>query len=470
MMEDQMTQELLMRLDRKNGPALHLQIERELRDAIRSGRLPSGTSLPSSRSLARDLGISRGVIVEAYDQLIAEGYLIARHGSATRVAKTGAHVAHEVVPESTSSRPRYDFRLGVPNLAGFPRQEWLASLRRVLKETPDGTFGYPDPQGVADLRAALAAYLGRVRRVTVESKRIVICSGFGQGLFLVCQALKQRGARRVVMEDPFQGDQRAIVARAGLEPVNVPVDEHGLRADLLSGITADAAVVTPAHQYPTGAVLAPERRVELCSWAERQDAVVIEDDYDAEYRYDREPIGALQGLSPERVIYAGSTSKTLAPCLRLGWLVLPSWLVTAVAQGKFNDDHGSPSIEQLALADFVSSGRFDRHLRRNRAIYRRRRDALVAALHEHVPEAEVAGIAAGLHLVATFPEGIDEKRLVDAAAGQSVGVKGMSPHRFFGSSGPPAILMGYGAISEAAIEPGIRRLKQAIEDARAVTN
>jgi GntR family transcriptional regulator / MocR family aminotransferase len=460
-----MTQELLVSIDRKNGPPLHVQIERELRHAIRSGRLPSGTPLPSSRTLAQDLGISRGVIVEAYDQLIAEGYLIARRGSATRVAKTGAHLANDAAPEPVSSRPRYDFRLGVPNLAGFPRQDWLASVRRVLKETPDATFGYPDPRGVAELRAALAAYLGRVRGVTAEPNRVVICSGYAQGLLLVCQALKKRGARRVVMEDPFQGDQRAIVARAGLEPVNVPVDEHGLRTDVLAGVTADAAVVTPAHQYPTGAVLAPERRVELCSWAERQGAVVIEDDYDAEYRYDREPIGALQGLSPERVVYAGSTSKTLAPCLRLGWFVLPSWLVTSVAQAKFNDDLGSPGIEQLVLADFISSGRFDRHLRRNRAIYRRRRDALVSALREHVPEAEVEGIAAGLHLVATFPEGVDEKRLVDAAAEQSVGVMGMARYRFFGSVGPPAILLGYGNISKTAIEPGVRSLKQAIEAA-----
>jgi GntR family transcriptional regulator/MocR family aminotransferase len=457
-----MAEELLLKLDRGAGPPMHVQIEHELRDAIRGGRLLPGTPLPSSRALAQDLDISRGVIVEAYDQLIAEGYLVARRGSATRVAKTAARAAQEVAVEPPSTRSRYDFRLGVPNLGGFPRQEWLASLRKVLKDAPDAAFGYSDPQGVRELREVLAGYLGRVRGVSTDPSRIVICSGFGQGLMLVCQVLKRRGARRVVFEDPFQSEQRAIVAAAGLEPVDVAVDEHGLRTDLLADVTADAVVVTPAHQFPTGAVLGPRRRVELCSWAERVGAVVIEDDYDAEYRYDREPIGALQGLAPERVVYTGSASKTLAPCLRLGWLILPSWLVTPVAEAKFNDDHGSPALEQLGLSDFISSGRFDRHLRRNRAMYKQRRDALVSALTKHLPEAKVEGVAAGLHLVVTLPEGIDEAQLIDAAAERSVGVTGMARYRSFGSAGPPAILLGYGAIAEAAIAPGIRRLEKAL--------
>jgi len=265
------------------------------------------------------------------------------------------------------------------------------------------------------------------------------------------------------MEDPNHDQQRDIVRRAGLEPIGVTVDDAGLRTELLRGITADAALVTPAHQYPTGAVLAPERRLELCSWAEQHDAVVIEDDYDAEYRYDRDPIGAVQGLSPQRVIYAGSASKTLAPCFRLGWLALPSWLADSVAQAKANEDLGSPAIEQLALADFISTGRFDRHLRRNRATYRRRRDALVAALAEHIPEVEVQGVAAGLHLVAKLPNEIDEERLVQAAAERSVGTFPIGRYRFPGSSGDPAILLGYGAISESAIEPAVKLLKEAMD-------
>jgi GntR family transcriptional regulator / MocR family aminotransferase len=264
------------------------------------------------------------------------------------------------------------------------------------------------------------------------------------------------------MEDPCQSHQRAIVERTGLEPVGIPVDERGLRSDLLGDVRADVAVVTPAHQFPTGAVLAPDRRLELRAWAERQDAVIVEDDYDAEYRYDREPIGALQGLSPERVIYASSASKTLAPCLRLGWLVVPWWLAPEVAKAKAFDDLGSPAIEQLALANFISTGRFDRHLRRNRTVYRRRRDALVAALDRHLPDVEIRGVAAGLHLFGKLPEGIDEAHLVEAAVELMVGTEGISRHRFPGSPGPPAILLGYGTIAEAAIEPGVRRLERAI--------
>jgi GntR family transcriptional regulator / MocR family aminotransferase len=457
-----MAQEVLVTLDREGGEALYLQIERGLRDAIRTGRLSSGTALPSTRALAEDLGISRGVVVEAYDQLIAEGYLIGRQGSATRVAETVTHARPEIAREPTPLPFRYDFHLGVPNIATFPRGEWLTSLRKVLREVPDSTFHYPDPQGTMELRAALTSYLGRVRGVIAEPNRVVVSSGFSQGLLLTCLVLKRLGARRVVMEDPSQQHQRRIVQRAGLEPVGVPVDEHGLRTDLLDGIQADVALVTPAHQYPTGAVLGPDRRLELCAWAERRDAVIVEDDYDAEYRYDREPIGALQGLSPERVIYASSTSKTLAPCFRLGWLVLPSRVVDPVAEAKTNDDLGSPALDQLALADFITTGHYDRHLRRNRALYRRRRDALVAELKKNLPEAQIQGIAAGLHLVVQLSTGIDEQRLVETAAEQSVGIEGIAKHRFHERAGEPAILLGYGSISEAAIEPGIKRLKQAV--------
>jgi GntR family transcriptional regulator/MocR family aminotransferase len=285
--QDQLAQELLVSLNREDGSPLHVQIEQGLRDSIRSGRLSPGTPLPSSRALAQDLGISRGVVVEAYDQLLAEGYLIARRGSSTRVAKTGAHSPTDLVPEPTVKQPRYDFRLGVPNLAAFPRQEWVASIRSVLKEAPNSALSNDEPQGTPELREVLSSYLGRVRGVYASPSRIVICNGSSQGVRIVCQMLKQRGARRVVLEEPTHVHHHEVVVRAGLEPVCIPVDESGLRADLLTEIRANAAVVTPAHQYPTGAVLAPERRFELCAWAESQNALIVEDDYDAEYRYDR---------------------------------------------------------------------------------------------------------------------------------------------------------------------------------------
>jgi GntR family transcriptional regulator / MocR family aminotransferase len=447
---------------RRGAGSLRGQLERELRRAIRSGRLPAGTALPSTRVLASQLGVSRGVVVEAYDQLVAEGYLLARQGSATRVAEAAASAKPARRAEPAPRRLRYDFRPGLPALDTFPRTAWLASLGKALRQVPHAALGYGDPGGLPTLRDALAEHLGRVRGVLAEPEELLVCSGFAQGLGLVCRALRRRGARRFAMEDPSHPGQRRIVAHAGLQPVPVPTDERGLRVDLLAESPVDAVLVTPAHQFPTGAVLAPERRAALVAWAERHNAVVMEDDYDAEYRYDREPVGALQGLAPERVIYAGSASKTLAPGLRLGWLVLPADLIDAVTEEKVLDDLASPVLEQLAFADLLSRGEIDRHLRRNRTRYRARRDALVSALAEHLPDLTVRGVAAGLHAVAELPAQTDEALVVAAARVRSVGVYGMTDYRFPGSSGPAALVLGYGGLDERAIEAGVRLLAPAV--------
>jgi GntR family transcriptional regulator / MocR family aminotransferase len=448
---------------RRGAGSLRGQLERELRGAVRSARLPAGTALPSTRVLASQLGVSRGVVVEAYDQLVAEGYLLARQGSATRVAETAAAAKAEPRAEQAPQRLRYDFRPGVPALDTFPRTALLSSLGKALRQVPHAALGYGDPRGLPTLRDALAAYLGRVRGVAADPERVLACSGFAQGLGLVCRTLRRRGATRLAVEDPAHPGQRGIVAHAGLEPVPVRVDERGLRVDLLAeGRAVDAVLVTPAHQFPTGAVLAPERRAALVEWAQRHDAVVVEDDYDAEYRYDREPIGALQGLAPEHVIYAGSASKTLAPGLRLGWLVVPAGLIDAVADEKALDDLASPVLEQLAFADLLAQGGADRHLRRNRARYRARRDALVTALAAHLPQATVGGIAAGLHVVAELPAQTDEAGVVAAARERSVGVYGMADYWFAGSSGPAALVLGYGGLGERAIQAGVRLLAAAV--------
>jgi GntR family transcriptional regulator / MocR family aminotransferase len=244
----------------------------------------------------------------------------------------------------------------------------------------------------------------------------------------------------------------------------VPVDDHGIQVDRLEAVGADAVLVTPAHQFPTGTVLAAERRGALVAWAQRNDAVIVEDDYDAEYRYDREPIGAVQGLAPDRVVYAGSASKTLAPALRLGWLVLPAWLTDAVAEQKALDDLASPVLEQLAFAELLAGGGVDRHLRRNRVRYRARRDALVAALGVHAPQVRVRGIAAGLHAVAELPPQTDEARVAAAARRRSVGVYPMRDYRFGGSAAPPALVLGYGGLDEPAIRRGVALLALAVSD------
>ncbi len=464
---DQSTPDLLVGLDRSGAVGLRAQIEGQLREGIRSGRLHPGTRLPPSRALAARLGVARGVVVEAYAQLCAEGWLVARQGSGTHVAPAVGPVAqHEPEPWPFERSMIHDFAMGVPDLAAFPRAEWLAGMRRVLGELPDLGLSHPDPRGAAALRRALAGYLGRVRGVVTTADRIVVCSGFWQGLAVVCAALAARGARRIAMEDPGFRFHRQIVGRTGLEPVPVAVDADGMRVELLSALDVDAALVTPAHQSPTGVVLAPGRRTELLAWAEERDTVVIEDDYDAEHRYDRDPVGALQGRSPERVVYGGSASKTLAPALRLGWLALPGALARQVAAEKAFADAGTGVLAQLVLADMIERGALDRHLRRTRAAHRERRDALREAVAEHLPGARVGGVAAGLHAAVELPDGVAEDAVVECARARDVRVEGMARHRFDRARGRPTVLLGYGALSPPAIRRGVRELAAAVDDAR----
>jgi GntR family transcriptional regulator / MocR family aminotransferase len=452
--------DVLLRIDRR-GPLLRAQLERELRAAIRTGRLRHGMPLPSSRALAADLGVSRGLVVEAYEQLLAEGYIVARRGSATTVAARRIAPERAAVSETKVARPRFDFRPGLPDPSHFPRRAWLASLRRVLTSAPNSAFGYPDFRGTATVRTSLAEYLNRARGTAADASRIVLSTGFTQGFRLVCQALRARGARAVAFEDPSQVEQRAAIKAAGMKPIPVPVDRAGLIVEGLEKSRADAVLVTPAHQYPTGAALSPERRAALLAWAARRSAFVVEDDYDAEYRYDREPVGALQGVAPERVVYVGSASKTLAPTLRLGWLVPPADLSPAIAQAKRLEDMGSPGLEQLAFADFIAGGELDRHLRRMRAHYRAKRDVLVAALAARLPHVQVSGIAAGLHLMLELPAGSDEQAIVAAAAEHSVGV--FSASRYCAKAHlSPALILGYGAIAAESIPAAVERLAAAI--------
>lgn len=464
--------ELLIRIDRELDAPLRSQVEMELRRAIRAGRLPAGAELPSTRALATDLGLSRGIVVEAYEQLLAEGYLMARRGSATTVA--AGHVSDERVTadpvansitEPKAAVPRYDFRLGRPDTSTFPRRAWHKSLRKVLLTAPTDILGYPNPRGAVPLRAALSTYLNRVRGTSAHPDRMVMCNGFTQGFRLTCMVLKQRGARVVATEDPSHAEQREAIRAVGLKVVTVPVDEKGLVVERLERTEANAVLVTPAHQFPTGSVLAPERRAALLEWAARRQAFVIEDDYDAEFRYDREPIGSLQGVAPERVVYVGSASKTLAPALRLGWLVAPADFMDGLTRAKQMEDRGSPSVEQLAFADFLERGELDRHLRRMRLIYRQRRDRLTAALRTHLPKRRVFGIAAGLHLMVELPPGADEKAIAAAAEELSVAVEGIATYRVR-TNAPPALILGYGGLRDSAIAEGIKRLASIIERRR----
>ena len=459
--------ELLVTLRRDDSTPIHQQLERELRSAIRSGRLAPDSALPSTRTLAEELAVSRGVVVEAYEQLVAEGYLVSWPGGATRVAPQSIEAAP--VRPAAANRPALviDFGYGRPDVGQFPRQVWLRSLRRVLNEAPSDRLGYLDGRGAPELRNALAGYLNRVRGTAAVDERIVVCNGFAQALRLVLGVVRASGGTRVGAEDPGQRDTLQAARQHGLEVVPVPVDEDGIVVTALARGDPDVVVVTPAHQFPTGAVLSAERRAALVAWAADRGRLILEDDYDAEYRYDREPIGALQGLAPEHVLYAGSASKTLAPGLRLGWLIAPGGLVDAIAAAKAAVDRGSASLEQLAFADFLSRGDFDRHLRRMRPIYRGRRDRLLSGLRDHLPALRPVGASAGLHVLAWLPADVDETDLIDRLAALGLGIEGASQYRVAARGGPGGLIFGYGALDEAAIEDGVRLIASTLAAARA---
>jgi GntR family transcriptional regulator/MocR family aminotransferase len=457
--------ELFVELDRSTRRPLRAQLEDGLREAVRSGRLTAHARLPPTRALASDLGVSRRLVVDAYAQLLAEGYLVARSGAGTYVAEA-AGAASVPAAEPASRRARFDFFPGYPDLASFPRRPWLRAMREVLSVAPDLDLGYPDPRGAIELRRALAGHLRRVRGVVVDPQTIVICSGAAQGLVLLARAL---GAPHVAMEDPGLPPHRAILAAHGARLSALPVDAQGACVGELASIEArlggvDAVFVTPAHQSPTGVALAPGRRAALLEWAGASAGLVIVDDYDAEYRYDRAPLAALQGLAPDRVIYMGTVSKTLAPALRLGWMVLPPRVLEAVVEQKLLADHGCPTLDQLALARLLESGAYDRHLRQARRRYRARRDALVTAVQRHLPDARVTGLAAGLHAIVQLARPVDGLALLQAAHRRSVGVYLLGYAYMQPQAVHDGLILGYASLPESSIEEGIRRLAQALED------
>lgn len=438
---------------------LRAQLERELRDAIRSGRLRAGAKLPPSRLLAEELEISRGVVVEAYSQLVAEGYLVARSGDGTRIA-SGLARQPPAAPASSAAavRIRYDLRSGIPDLSFFPRREWQSAMSTTLRELPDAALTYGSRRGLRQLRTALSSYLGRVRAAVADPERMFITTGATHAMGILWQALRQRGAQRVAVEDPAWPAIPQAVTQAGLEALPIRVDRRGLDVGDLERADPDAVVLSPAHQYPTGTILAPERRAQVIAWARRRGAVIVEDDYDADYRYGREPIASLQGLAPDCVAYVGTASKTLAPSLRLGWVLVPGHLV-----GELAVEHGVaravPSVlMQATYAALLERGDIDRHLRRTRRRYQTRRNVLIEALSERMPHASVGGTAAGLHLIAWLPEGSDEAAIADAAAARGVAIHTLHQDCSVTESRPPALLLGYGLISESAIPRAVDEL------------
>ncbi|MGW6736207.1 MocR-like pyridoxine biosynthesis transcription factor PdxR [Streptomyces sp. NPDC055013] len=484
------------------GGGLRRGLTAALREAVRTGRLAPGTRLPSSRSLAADLGIARNTVAEAYAELVAEGWLTARQGSGTRVADrevipsgggataSGATTAAGVRPASGAAttpgagtapraiapphararpftgprperpRPAYDLVPGTPDLSAFPRTEWLKAARRAFLAAPNHALGYGDPRGRAELRTALAGYLSRARGVRADPDHIVVCAGFAHGLHLLATVLRARGLKTVAVESYGLPPHWRQLSRAGLSTTPLPFDDLGTNPGQLSH--EGAVLLTPAHQFPMGVPLHRDRRATVVDWARRTGGVVLEDDYDGEFRYDRQPVGALQGLDPDRVVYLGTASKSLAPGLRLGWMVLPPALLAEVTEAKGGvDTCGTP--DQLTLAEFLTSGAYDRHVRAARLRYRRRRDALVRTLATHAPHLQVTGIAAGLHAVLRLPPGT-EQSVTQAATWQGLALHGLTAYRHESATVPPldALVVGYGTPPDHAWAGALEALARAL--------
>jgi GntR family transcriptional regulator/MocR family aminotransferase len=454
-----------------------------IRAAIIDGRLGTGTSLPASRLLADDLGVSRGVVVEAYQRLADEGLVSARPGTGTKVSgllpRTAARPARQeavsgepaageparavpsLLPQPWRARAELDLSPGVPDLSGFPRAAWLRAERSVLDRASVTELGYGDPRGNQSLRRELAGWLTRTRGLRAVPDDIIIVSGVAQALALLARWLNAHGHTRIAVEDPGSLGSRDELVYWGLTATPVPVDEHGLQTGHLAGSGLRAALLTPAHQFPTGVVLAPQRRRELLDWAVAADALVIEDDYDAEYRYDRAPVPALQTAAPGHVAYAGTTSKTLAPGMRLGWLVPPARLHADLVEAKHAADLGSPALPQLVLARLIATGELEQHIRTVRKRQRSRRDALLGALRERLPEARVQGVPAGLHLLITFPAlALDDIDLAERIHRAGVLVHPLSWHRQ--RPGPPGLVLGYAAHTPDQLREAARRIARAV--------
>ena len=433
-----------------------------LRSAITDGTLSVGARLPATRVLAAEVSMARGTVAGAYQRLAEEGLLATNKGGGTLVV--AAPVTPVVRPSSRASDAEpewFDISSGLPDLSAFPRAAWWKAERRALATATSRELGYADPQGAPRLRAALSGWLARSRGVAVSPERVIVTAGVTGALSLLAQVLRDHGVTSCAVEDPGADGNRRILGYWMDTITSVPVDERGLDVDRLGECGERAVLVTPAHQFPTGVVLSPGRRRALHAWAEAVGGLVIEDDYDSEYRYDRAPVRAFQATVPERVAHVSSLSKVLAPALRLGWLIAPQHLHEDLVRKRWATDLGSPALPQLALAELIESGALERHLRSLRLRHRERRDAAARAIAEHLPGCAIEGIAAGLHLVLRLPEGVDDAEIAERARAVGIGVHPLSRHRF--APGPPGLVIGYGPHPSARLAEAIATLGALLE-------
>ena len=461
--------DLIIELDRAGAP-LALQLQEHLRVAIRGGRLAAGERLPSTRRLADHLGVSRGTVVEVYEQLVAEGYVDSTVGSGTRVAQLPGGDRHQrdarASTRTAQSTTRFDFEYGIPDLRSVPLTDWIWALGQATRTLPTVGLGDEEAAGSQHLREVITAYHRRVRAGCATADDAMVTSGFRQGLAFALATLGRRGIDAVGLEDPGPRDHDVMARRAGLVAVPVPVDAEGLDVAALRTTRARAVLVTPAHQCPTGVALSASRRRALVAWAEEVDGVILEDDYDAEFRYDRQPVGSLQGLAPERVIALGSVSKTLAPAIRIGWILAPHRFLNALTAEKQLTSRGAPGLDQEALALLIESGRFDRHLRRVRDVYRARRHALAHEVTALFGPDSLRGLAAGCHAVLRLPTDVAEDAVVEVARTLGARVSGIGRYRLTEGPANPALLLSFGNLTEHQLVNGLRAIAEAVHRCR----
>ena len=455
---------IALEVARDSSRSLTSQIQEFIKTGISEGTLHPGTRLPSSRRLAGDLAVSRSVVVEAYGQLVAEGYLETAHGSGTRVVShLGRAPAGTALPdEERESRVRWDLRPGGSSPPAFPRREWLRCYQRVLQSAGAAGESSSPPAGETLLRRELSAYLGRVRGVRTSPEQIVVVPGSAQTLRLLCAALPRLGIDTIAVEDPGHPGQRRLLREGGLRAVTVPADGNGLDVEALAASGARAVLVTPTHQFPLGVTLSDARREALVRWARDVDGWVIEDDHDGGLWYERgsRPL-ALQRQLPGQVVYAGSASKSLSPGLRLGWLTAPEPMRAHLLNAHMRHDLGTEVFSQLAFGELLRTGLFDRHLRRLNTLGRDRRDALEQAVRRHLPGAEVLGAAAGLHAYVRLPRQTDEAALVAGALRRSVLVCGAAAFHARTHGRVPGLVVGHAHLPRSAVEEAVGALATA---------
>lgn len=459
-------------INKNSDISLIRQVYEQIKELILQGKLLEGNKLPSTRWLAENLKVSRNVILEAYDQLAAEGYIESRRGSGTLVAKGIYFKRNKVNSEKTftddiqkiNKNSFIDFRSGIPALEMFPKREWGSLYSKICNDIPNTSLRYCGPEGTMELRQAILNYLFRVRGISCTVNQIMIISGSTQGLSLISKILFKPSAE-VIIEDPIHYGLLEVISLNGYSVNPIQVDENGMRTDMLKASNnSELIYVTPSHQFPLGGVLPIQRRIELIEFAEKNDCYIIEDDYDSEFRYEGQPISSLYELESSRVIYIGSFSKILAPAIRLGYMILPPALISKYKTIKMYTDMHTEAIVQLVLARFINEGKLEKHIWKMKKEYSKKRKVLINALEINFPNKYIIkGQATGLHLVVEFKGIVFTKEVVDIIIKENIKVYPVESYAIHKGMHKSEIILGYGHLSIAEIQEGIIKLKKQLE-------